>query len=894
MRARLAIFAFCGRTRAERLALDEAGNQLVKLIQSRKRVKLWTGHPGQSATPRALPHSHAILFPVPLLPNSRLGPYEILSLLGAGGMGEVYRARDPRIGREVAIKILPPRFASDPEALRRFEQEARAAGVLNHPNVLAVYDVGSENGTHYVVSELLEGESLKEHLDRGPIPRRKAVEYALEILRGLAAAHEKSIVHRDLKPANVFLTRDDRIKILDFGLAKLLEPAPAQTDETQAMGPATNPGLIMGSLGYMSPEQVRGNPVDHRSDIFAMGVVLYEMLSGTQAFRGDSAVECMNAILKEDPPPLEGMPALDRVLRHCIEKRPELRFQSARDLAFALEAAGSAASTSTAVIAPAPKTPRRIPWPWIAAGLGALAIAALAYQLGSRGNRGNPPEYHRLGLYHGEMLMAPRHRFSADGQTIVVGGHHGVVFTRVDNPAVRSLNLLQYRLLSVSANGDLALLSEGNVLASVPFSGGAPRSLVENVVDADWTPDGRNLAVIRRVGSDNVVEYPAGHAIYKTPNGIGALRVSPKDDAVAVFEYEADKRSLVTLRKNGERKVLSAGWIYASRLAWTPDGREIWFSAAKSGNDYPIWSVNLSGRERLIERVPGRLYIDDISKDGRVLLIHDFSRAGIAFGGANDSEERDLSWLDLSELTALSDDGTRVLFSETGEAAGNRRLVYLRDTSGADAVRLGEGRALALALDGKSVLAITAENKLNILPTGAGQAKSVDGPGHLHDSAALLPDGRIICWAQEPGHGSRLYLQNGAGWKSISPEFGDPRAGFQIVLSPTGDRAVARHGNDLLLVVIATEEVRPIPGWPSGNTIAGWTADGKSLFAAQAGSDHFAIARWDLSTQRAEPWKRIDVKGSTPVWARITPDGHNYAYVYQVAAIDAFVVTGLR
>ena len=264
--------------------------------------------------------------PVALLPNSRLGPYEILGLLGVGGMGEVYRARDPRIGREVAIKTLPPRFSSDPEALARFEREARAAGVLNHPNVLAVYDAGAENGVHYVVSELLEGESLLQRLEQGPIPRRQAVAYALEILRGLSAAHEKGIVHRDLKPGNLFLTRDDRIKILDFGLAKLREPALSESDATQGLGSFTSPGMIMGSLGYMSPEQVRGQSADHRSDIFSMGVVLYEMLAGVAPFRGDSAVECMNAVLKDDPPPLTEHPALDGVLRHCLEKRPSCGF----------------------------------------------------------------------------------------------------------------------------------------------------------------------------------------------------------------------------------------------------------------------------------------------------------------------------------------------------------------------------------------------------------------------------------------------------------------------------------------------------------------------------------------------------------------------------------------
>lgn len=813
-------------------------------------------------------------------------------------MGEVYRARDPRIGREVAIKTLPPRFGSDPEALRRFEQEARAAGVLNHPNVLAVYDVGSENGTHYVVSELLEGESLKERLDHGAIPKRKAVEYGLEILRGLAAAHEKGIVHRDLKPANLFITRDDRIKILDFGLAKLLEPAPADPDATRAMGPATTPGLIMGSLGYMSPEQVKGASTDHRSDIFSIGVVLYEMLSGVQAFKGDSAVECMNAILKDDPPPLTDQPALDGVIRHCLEKRPELRFQSARDLAFALEAAASstASNTSAAAVPAGMVGPRRrIPWIPIAAALAMVAIAAGGYRFGARGNRGAAPEYKRLGLYHGEALMGiVRHRFAPDGQTVVIGGHHGVTFTRVDNPAVRSLNLHEYAVLSVSSNSDLALLKD-NVLSTVPFSGGSPRSLVDHVTDADFTPDGRSLAVIRKVDSFYVVEYPAGHPIYRTPNSLGAIRVSPQDDAVALFEYDAEKRTLILLSKSGERKVLSAGWLYASRLAWTPNGKEIWFSAARAGNDYPIWAVDLSGHERLIERVPGRLYVEDISRDGRVLLQHDFGRAGIAFRGPGDTADRDLSWLDLSQLTAISPDGSRILFSESGEAAGARRLIYLRQTDGADAIRLGEGLALSLSNDGNSVVARSEEGQLLLLPTGAGQPRTVQPPGRLHDAAVVLADGRIVCWAQEPGRGSRLYLQDSAGgWKPVSPEFGDARAAVETVLSPAGDRVAARNASRLFLLNPSSGDLQPVAGWPADAHIAGWTADGKSLYAGHPAGDHIDIARFNLASGASEPWKRIDAPRAMPYWSRVTPDGRSYAYVYQVASTDAFVVTGLR
>ncbi len=298
-----------------------------------------------------------------LAAGTRLGPYEILSPLGAGGMGEVYRARDERLGREVAVKILPGSLSRDPDRLRRFEQEARAASALNHPNILTIHDVGERDGVPYVVSELLEGQTLRERLATGALPARKAVEYATQISQGLAAAHEKGIVHRDLKPENVFVTPDGRVKILDFGLAKLASPEKPGAAETSApTAPGTEPGVAMGTVGYMSPEQVRGQPADHRSDIFSFGAVLYEMLAGQRPFRGASAVETMNAILKEEPPePSHGRaevpPALDRIVRRCLEKSPGERFQSARDLGFALSEAGSSPSVSGA--SPAPRSAER-------------------------------------------------------------------------------------------------------------------------------------------------------------------------------------------------------------------------------------------------------------------------------------------------------------------------------------------------------------------------------------------------------------------------------------------------------------------------------------------------------------------------------------------------------
>jgi serine/threonine protein kinase len=329
---------------------------------------------------------------MPLDPGSRLGPYEIVAAIGAGGMGEVYRARDTRLHRDVAIKVLPAGSVVELDRRTRFEQEARAAAALNHPNIVAVFDFGTEDDAPYIVSELLEGETVAERLRQGPLPVRAAVDYAIQIARGLAAAHDRSIVHRDLKPANVFITTDGRAKILDFGLAKLTQPLTAlPTDSvvpTTAVG--TTPGMAFGTVGYMAPEQVRGQVVDYRADIFAFGVLLYEMVTGTRAFERDTPPETLTAILREDVPerPLTTHhipPGLTRIIRRCVEKNQAARFQSALDLAFALEAA-DATSGATAVVAPGPRISREA----IAWAVAVLAIVATAVRMPRRPNNRCP------------------------------------------------------------------------------------------------------------------------------------------------------------------------------------------------------------------------------------------------------------------------------------------------------------------------------------------------------------------------------------------------------------------------------------------------------------------------------------------------------------------------
>lgn len=324
-----------------------------------------------------------------LAPGTKLGPYEIVSQLGAGGMGEVYRARDTRLNRTVAIKVLPESLANDADRLQRFGQEARVLSTVNHPNLLAIFDIGTQDGLHYLVSEFLEGQTLRERMGGSALGSRQATDYALQIANGLGAAHDKGIVHRDLKPENIFVTQNDHVKILDFGLAKQAQAIPGLAGETVTMSTpgATAPGTVMGTVGYMSPEQVRGQAVDSRSDIFSFGAILYEMVAGRRAFKGDSGVETMNAILKEDPPEIDAAqmkvsPGMERIVRHCLEKNPANRFQSARDLGFALGAlSGSDATASVKAVTPAAPVERRSRLTWALVGLAIVATALAGYFL---------------------------------------------------------------------------------------------------------------------------------------------------------------------------------------------------------------------------------------------------------------------------------------------------------------------------------------------------------------------------------------------------------------------------------------------------------------------------------------------------------------------------------
>src|ERR1700733_13329681 len=491
-----------------------------------------------------------------LTPGTKLGPYEIVSLLGAGGMGEVYRARDSRLKREVAIKVLPQALSLDADRLRRFEQEALATAALNHPNILAVFDIGTSDGSSYVVSELLEGETLRERLRNGALPVRKALDYALQITRGLAAAHEKGIVHRDLKPENLFLTKDGRVKILDFGLAKLTQAESGVHTSMATASHGTEAGIVLGTAGYMSPEQVRGQALDARSDIFSFGAILYEMLSGKRAFHGDTAADTMSSILKEDPPELNETnrsvsPALERIVQHCLEKNPESRFHSASDIAFDLAHLSGVSTTSGKLRRVETSGPQSRLLATLARVLVlTLAMLALGWWLGRSGMRAPLAEYKQITFRTGSIGKA---RFTPDGSVVYSaswdGGDNQLYLARTDDPGSRELGLKDAELLSISNKGELAIrlntqhfagYARSGTLARVPLSGGTPREVLENVEDADWSADGENMAIVRYAPANNHwrLEYPVGKVLYDTINWISHPKISPDGRWLAFADHE--------------------------------------------------------------------------------------------------------------------------------------------------------------------------------------------------------------------------------------------------------------------------------------------------------------------------------------------------------------------
>jgi Tol biopolymer transport system component len=851
--------------------------------------------------------------------GTRLGPYEILSPLGAGGMGEVYRARDERLKRDVAIKVLPASYSQDADRLRRFELEAQAAGVLNHPNITAVYDLGAHDGAPYIVTELLEGETLRARLAGGALAVRKAIEYAVQIAKGLAAAHEKGIIHRDLKPENLFLTRDGRVKILDFGLAKLTQtegPGGQQTNLPTATA-GTEAGVVMGTLGYMSPEQVKGHPADQRSDLFSFGAILYEMLSGSRAFHRDSAAETISAILREDPPDLSATnrnvpPGLDRIVSHCLEKSPGSRFQSAGDIAFDLESLATAPAAVSGVIRPAR---RRLGWR-AAVGLALVVASAVAFFLGTRASRDERLDFHAFTFRRGTVRSA---RFAPNGHTIVYGAAWQGAPIRLFSASTEHLEsapiaLPDADIFAINSAGDL-LISLGRhyltthhsvgTLALAPLSGGAPHEILENVQDADFGPDGKSFAVIREVEGKNRLEYPLGTVLCETVGWMSHVRVSPRGDQVAFFDHSDrwdNRGTIVVVDRQGRKKTLTQIYKSEEGLTWTPSGDEIWYSAGQGLGGDSVLAVTPAGKTRVVYRGLGDMAIFDCSRDGKVLLSRSVNQREIAFGRAGEARERDLSWFDWSYPVDMLTSADTILFYESGLGTAPAYGVFIRRTDGSPAVRIGDGNPLSLSPDGRFAIAktLSSPTQIVLLPTGAGEPKTLPFGAVEGAQASWFPDGRrILLEGHEADHGARLYVA-GADGGSIRPISGEGvRINGSNPVSPDGMfvTATGRDGKSYVYPVNGGEP-RPIHGLSEDDEISRWSSDGMSLYVFRHGELPAKVVRLNLLTGKREPWREVlpsDPSGVltiTPIL--LTPDGKSYSYSYPRILSQLFLGTGLK
>ena len=846
--------------------------------------------------------------------GTRLGPYEVIGALGAGGMGEVYRARDTRLKREVAVKVLPESFASDVDRLLRFEQEARAVGALSHPNILAVHDIGAQNGIHYIVTELLDGETLREKLSNGALPPRRATDYAIQIAQGLASAHEKGVVHRDLKPENLFVTKDGRVKILDFGLAKQIVVAANTDDATLASNALTSAGMVLGTVGYMAPEQVRGEAADHRADIFSFGAVLYEMLAGQRPFQRTSSVETMNAILKEEPPEIattpgrEIQPALQRFVHRCLEKERDQRFQSSKDLSFALDSISAVSSMQTQVVTGLGR--RWNVWRTATLVMAVLLITATAAIIlhGRLLSPQQQPTYNRITFRKGAISAA---RFAPDGQTIIYSAAWDnpavkLYRSRADGSDVRGLDLPAADLMAMSSSGELAITLTGNTsrLARVPLGGGAPHELLDHVIAADWSPDATQLAVARAENGKCRLEYPIGKSLYETIGSISHMRVSPQGDAVAFMDHPLpgdDRGTVAVVDLKGNKRTLTPEWSGEQGLAWSPDGSEIWFTAtSRSDWERDLYAVSRSGKQRLVLRTPVALYLEDIASDGRALLRHEERRYEVAVGQIG-GETRLLSWLEIMVAASVSRDGKYAVIGDWSGSGGTDYSVYLAKLDGSPAVLLGSGVAGGISPDNKWVTSILPSDttKVMLLPTGIGETKTITAPKFHYRAASWASDGRrLVVRAGESDRPLRSWVQDIA---SGSPRAVTPEGinGLFVTINHSDYISARDTTSAIRLYPIDGGEPKPITGLTETDEVVAGSADSDVVFVSpDLSAIPMQIMRVDVATGRRQPFLAVSPTDSSGIVSLSRPifssDEKRYVYTQVRELSVLYVASGLK
>jgi len=872
--------------------------------------------------------------------------YRIVEKLGVGGMGVVYKAEDTTLGRYVALKFLPDEASQDTQIVERFRREARAASALNHPNICTVYEIGQHDGRFFIAMECLSGQTLKNVIQGRPLERERILTLGTDLADALDAAHSKGIVHRDIKSANVFVTDQGRAKVLDFGLAKISQVSRAASGESQTRADITSldltsPGSTVGTVAYMSPEQLRGKELDGRTDLFSLGIVLYEMATGSSPFQGETSAVVTEAILNRVPvPPVQLNPAvpagLGETIGKCLEKDRDLRCQTAaevradlkrlrRDLDSSRNAVVVTQPASTGNVThvrPAP--PKRWRGTVIApaCALVALGIGIFVGKEVFSALPLPPPVYRQLTFRRGSIRSA---RFAPDGQTILYsaawqGGPSDVFTARPEAPESRSMGLSRTQLMSISNTGEMAVLLNSKAigtwvnmgtLARAPLAGGAPREVLEHVQWADWSADGANFLVVRDLSGMNRLEYPIGKPLYQTGGWIGHPRMSPKGDLIAFLDHPLqgdDGGSLAIVDMQGHEKTLSSEWFTIQGIAWSPDGREIWFTASKSGTDRTLYATTLDGKERIITRLPGALMLLDIAKDGRVLLMRASWRREL-IGILPDGKEHELSWLDYTYPAELSADGKVLLFDEEGgggslaysKSGGFTYGVYLRKTDGSPAVLLGEGSSVALSPDGKWAIIQNQVTpaQLRLLPTGAGQTRDLTNDNINHNWAHWFPDGnRILFSGNEPGKGERLYVYDTASGKSqpLTPEGIN---GQFFAISPDS-QWVAAIGPDQkgYLYPVAGGDPHVIAGFEQGEQPITFSGDGHFLYIYQPGELPARVYRVDLKTGQRTFFKQLmpsdpaGVENIGPIL--MTADAKTCIFGYHRMLADLYLVEGLK
>ena len=825
-------------------------------------------------------------------------------------MGVVYRARDSRLKRDVAIKIMRWTSAT-PEQVARFSREAHAAGSLNHPNIIAVYDVGTEGGMPFVVTELLEGETLRDKLRPGLLPFRRAVEIGVQIANALDAAHRKNIWHRDVKPANVFITTDWRVKLLDFGIAKLSEPDPHLQADVDT---ASQTAGFHGTPGYMSPEQVRVEPVDHRTDIFSLGAVLYEMFTGRRAFQRETSLETMNAIVHAepvDPVTLNANLSLlaAAVVRRCLEKNKEDRFQTARDLSFQLQ---QLKDPTTGPVRPPDLVPTLRPWRWVAPSaavlLGAAVMALALWLLTSPA-----PTFDRLTFSRGRIGGA---RFTPGGSGVLYSlatQGHALEISRIDDlaasPTLGSLGYESGTDILASGPGELAVMLHPTFLQGERFvgtlgvgpQGSRPRDRGTNIEGADWSPSGE-LVVIHSTGTAgglSNIEYPQGTPIYSTKNVISFMRVSPNGQLVAFVEDAGGRRGpsgmVSVVDRNGKMKVQTKDWTSARGLAWSPDGKEVWFTAADDERrNRALRAVTLAGRERLVYQGLGAMTLWDIASDGSVLLTLDEERRAVRAQAPGENVERDLSILDQTGFQAISRDGRMIL-------GGDRFGLFLRGTDGSPPQQFRiDAAADDLGPDGKTLLATMDKGrKLVIIPPGASDFQQLPADGIVqYGGAWWFPDStprRVLVTGHPEGENWRSYVQN---VPNGLPTPITPEGTYGVAISQTGKSiAVIKKGEPIQIWPLDGKPATVVPGTEDERPIA-FSQDGKSLWLFRRGVIPGMVYTVDIATGRHELQRPLNPPDTAGVYSilefAITPDGKAYAYSYTRVLSELYLAKGLK